>query len=384
MQQNRYYPEKNWEYITSPEKVGWSARQLYVAQVCAEVLGAAAVMVVTGGKVLVEWGDATRRLPCHSMRKSLLSSLFGRAVQEGKMQMTQTLEELGIDDNEPGLTEQEKQATIADLLMARSGVYHPSVAQSNSRLPARGSHAPGTFWHYNNWDFNVLGTIYEQCTHRSLYAAFRQQVAAPLQMEDFLIDELVYKGGGPDSLHPAYWFHMPFAELEQRGPEFLRRPTFQPTDGVELQSMETFPEDLSAFYVGSAESVHPCYWFRMSARDLARFGWLFLCEGQWQGKTIIPQQWVKESTTAYSPAWSGSGYGYMWWVAVDGNLFPGVSLPEGTFAALGMGGHNLLVIPEYDTVIVYRMDSETNRQVWSFSRDVFGRFLKVLLAAREG
>jgi CubicO group peptidase (beta-lactamase class C family) len=182
MQQNRHYPEKNWEYITAPKEVGWSARQLYVAQVCAEVLGAAAVMVVTGGKVLVEWGDAARRLPCHSMRKSLLSSLFGRAVQEGKMQMTQTLEELGIDDNEPGLTKQEKQATIADLLKARSGVYYPSVAQSNSDLLPRGSHAPGTFWHYNNWDFNVLGTIYEQCTHRSLYAAFRQQIAVPLQM----------------------------------------------------------------------------------------------------------------------------------------------------------------------------------------------------------
>jgi CubicO group peptidase (beta-lactamase class C family) len=380
----RYYPEKSWEYITSPEEVGWSARQLYVAQVCAEVLGSAAVMVITGGRVLVEWGDAQRRLPCHSMRKSLLSSLFGRAVQEGKIQITQTLGELGIDDNEPRLTEQEKQATIADLLMARSGVYHPSVAQSNGYLPARGSHAPGTFWHYNNWDFNALGTIYEQCTGRNLYTAFQQQIAAPLHMEDFFIDDLVYKGGGPNSFQAASWFRMPFEELERRGPAFLRRTTFTASDEVELQSMETFPQDLSAYYVGSAESVHPCYWFRMSARDLARFGWLLLCEGQWQGETIIPPQWVKESTTAYSSGWSGAGYGYMWWVAADGDLLPGVSLPEGSFAALGMGGHILLVIPAYDTVIVHRMDSETNRQVWSFSRDVLGRFLKVLLAAREG
>jgi hypothetical protein len=58
-------------------------------------------MVITGGKILVEWGDTARRLPCHSMRKSLLSSLFGLALQEGRLHTSQTLEELGIDDNEP-------------------------------------------------------------------------------------------------------------------------------------------------------------------------------------------------------------------------------------------------------------------------------------------
>ena len=71
------------------------------------------------------------------------------------------------------------------------------------------------------------------------------------------------------------------------------------------------------------------------------------------------------------------------WVAVDGNLFPGVALPDGSFAALGTGGHFVLVIPAFDTVIVHRMESETNRQVWSLSRDYFRRFLKVLLAAKD-
>ena len=382
MQQNRQYPGVSWEYIASPEEVGWSTPRLHIAQMCAEVLGSAAALVITGGKILIEWGDGARRFPCHSMRKSLLSSLFGIALHEGEIHLAQTLEELGIDDNEPRLMDQEKQATIADLLKARSGIYHPAVSTPNRNLPERGSHEPGTFWYYNNWDFNTLGTIYEQCTQISLFSAFHQQIAVPLQMEDFILSDLVYQGGGPDALHPAYWFRMPLSELKQRGSDFLRRMHFQDADGVELRSMEEFSADPSAFYIGTDESIHPCYWFRMSARDLARFGWLFLCEGKWKGEAVIPSSWVKESTTAYSPAWSGSGYGYLWWVAVDGNLFPGVILPEGSFAALGMGGHFLLIIPAFDTVIVHRMESETNRQVWSLSLDYFGRFLKVLLAAK--
>lgn len=158
-------------------------------------------------------------------------------------------------------------------------MYHPASCQQNTRLPARGSHEPGTFWYYNNWDFNVLGTIFEQETHTSLFAAFHQQIAVPLQMEDFVLSEMLYQGGGPDALHPAFWFHMLLSELKQRGLDFLRRTHWQNTDGVSLLPIEDFPKDVSCHYIGTDASIHPCYWFRMSARDLARFGWLFLCEG---------------------------------------------------------------------------------------------------------
>ncbi|HLI09496.1 MAG TPA: serine hydrolase [Ktedonobacteraceae bacterium] len=155
MQQNREYPDATWEYISSPEDVGWSTQQLHIARERAQAASSAAVLVITDGKILFEWGDSARRLPCHSIRKSLLSSLFGQALHEGKFHLTQTLEEPGIDDNEPILTSREKQATIADLLKARSGVYHHAAGQSNKHLPERGSHEPGSFWHYNNWDCNM-------------------------------------------------------------------------------------------------------------------------------------------------------------------------------------------------------------------------------------
>ena len=69
-----------------------------------------------------------------------------------------SLEELGIDDFEPSLTLEEKQATVGDLIKARSGIYHPALGKSpgmRSMRPKRHSHPPGTFWYYNNWDFNA-------------------------------------------------------------------------------------------------------------------------------------------------------------------------------------------------------------------------------------
>jgi hypothetical protein len=63
--------------------------------------------------------------------------------------INQSLEQLGIDDSPDPLTEDERQARVVDLLRARSGIYHPvdfaSDGQKKTR-PARGSHAPGTFW----------------------------------------------------------------------------------------------------------------------------------------------------------------------------------------------------------------------------------------------
>ncbi len=300
-------------------------------------------------------------------------------MYDGKIDLLQTIAELGIDDNEPRLTAKEKEATVADLLKARSGIYHPSNCQPNTMLPERGSHERGTFWHYNNWDFNTLGTTFELCTQKSIFTEFEQRIASPLQMEDFESQNIFYRFMGPTEAQ--YWFEVPMREFERQGPLFLRQDAWKNSADIELRPMENFPYR-SCYYVGGSASIHPCYWFRLSARDLARFGWLFLNEGQWKGTQVVPSQWVKESTTSYSSAWSGSGYGYMWWIAVDGNMFPGVKLPEGTFAALGSGGHTMLIIPALDTVIVHRMNTDVEGARVTLSRVQQAPLLQAILAAR--
>ena len=157
------YPGRQWE-VADPVKYGWSAAKLEEARVYLTTLPPASAIVVHRGRVVAQWGDPAKRVKVSSVRKSFISALYGIYVKEGRIALDKTLAELGIDDDPP-ITAEEKKATVRMLLQSRSGVYHGSVAGTPrmraSMLP-RGSHAPGTFWYYNNWDFNVLATVYEQ------------------------------------------------------------------------------------------------------------------------------------------------------------------------------------------------------------------------------
>jgi len=81
-------------------------------------------MIVQGGEVVDQWGDIDKKISSDSIRKSLISALYGIYSAEGVIDINQTLEQLGIDDSPDPLTKEEKQARVVDLLRARSGVYH--------------------------------------------------------------------------------------------------------------------------------------------------------------------------------------------------------------------------------------------------------------------
>jgi CubicO group peptidase (beta-lactamase class C family) len=316
--------------MPSPTDRGWSTQKLEEARRYSEEIGSAAVMIVEGGAVVAQWGDVDRRYKCHSIRKSLLSALIGLHVETGTIDLGKTLADLGIDDRE-GLSPREKAAKVIDLLMARSGVYHPTGYETEfmkNLKPARGSQGPGTWWCYNNWDFNTLGTIFEQAAGRSLFEEFRDRIAAPLEMQDF-----------------SY--------------------------GADRRDGE---------YISFDTSVHRAYPFRMSARDLARFGLLYLRGGRWKERQIIPEKWVRMSVRSYSHAGERGGYGYMWWVAQGDVHFPHMSVPPGTYSARGSGGHYVVVVPPMDLVVVHRADTDTpDHKVESLE---FGALLEKILAAK--
>lgn len=325
------WPGAQWGAMPSTAGGGWSAQGLEEARRCSEEIGSAAVMIVESGAVVAQWGDVERRYQCHSIRKSLLSALIGIHVESGAIDLGKTLAEIGIDDRE-GLTPREKAAKILDLLMARSGVYHPTGYETEymkNLKPARGSHGPGTWWCYNNWDFNALGTIFEQLTGRSLFEEFRDRIAGPLGMQDFRYD-------------------------------------------AHRQDGE---------YVSFDTSVHRAYPLRMSARDLARFGLLYLRGGRWKDRQVVPEKWVRMSVRSYSHAGDRGGYGYMWWVAHGDVHFPQMSVPAGTYSAHGAGGHYVVVAPSLDLVVVHRADTDApDRKVEGMA---FGALLERILAAKR-
>ena len=84
-------------------------------------------------------------------------------------------------------------------------------------------------------------------------------------------------------------------------------------------------------------------------RDLAKLGLLYLKDGVWEGKRILPEGWVKDSTTWHTDTKGGRrGYGYKWWVL--SRKGPGT---YEAYAALGYGGQRLIVVPALDLILVF-------------------------------
>jgi CubicO group peptidase (beta-lactamase class C family) len=196
------FPGSEWDR-TDPAAVGWSSDTLRQAEALSKTIGSTAVMVIHRGAVVAEWGDTAAKTPLASVRKSLLSALIGNAVARGEIDLKKTIGELGIDDNEPSLSPEEKTATVRELLEARSGVYHAALFETASmaaQRPPRHSHPPGTFWYYNNWDFNTLGTIYEHATRHSIFDAFATEIAGPIGMQDYRPAETPSPKMSPSSL----------------------------------------------------------------------------------------------------------------------------------------------------------------------------------------
>lgn len=316
------YPDTTWMQYATPDAAGWSPEGIATARAHADSLGVKAAMLIHRGAIVTAWGRTRELAPIASIRKSLFSALIGIAVAEGEIDTTATMADLGIDDTPP-LTRAEKRARVADLLTTSSGIYHEAAGESPQNWkPERGSAAPGTQWYYNNWDFNALGTIYEQETGTRVYEALDAQLAGPIGMEDY------DPGWGSYRLHPD-------------------------------------------------RSEHPSYPLWMTARDMARFGLLYLQEGRWRDRQVVPAEWVAASRrihidVPYEPV---AGYGLSWWIP------SGPLRAYGTYLASGAGSQTIMIVPDLDVVFVLRATAILNRGVNGLEvRDVLMR----LLEARTG
>ena len=309
------YPGKTWQKIPNPGALGWSPSGLRDFRRQLEGTQASSVFVVYSGKELFEYGTVHKPEFLASTRKSLLSMLYGNYVADGKIKLDSTLGELGIDDV-GGISAKEKQATVRDLLEARSGVYHPAANKGDDlgSAPPRGSQEHGTYYLYNNWDFNALGTIFEQQTRQNIYEAFEHDIGAPVQMEDFKVS----------------------AQHKERN------------DKV---------------------SIHPAYHFRMSTADLARVGYLMLRQGNWKGRQLVPAEWVEETTRVATPVLDmhppglrkgPMGYGYLWWVW-DSWWAKGPY--KGAYTGHGLGGQFVTVLPELDLVVAFETPQRVSRPI---------------------
>lgn len=297
-------PGKSWAKYARPEDGGFKSSALAAAEEVMYAKPTTSLMVVRGGKVVYEYGDTSQVSYLASSRKSVLSMLYGKYVESGQIKLDQTIGSLGVDERGAGLTAQEKSATIRDLLTSSSGVYWPAGSPGGDEsTPARGSYKPGAHFHYNNWDFNVAGAVFEQLTGKSVFRALDEDLARPLQFQDFDINR---------------------------------------------QRMLGYQSDPSRY---------KAYHMFLSGRDMARLGLVMVNGGVWNGKQIIPATWVEESTAVHvkgpdmQDPKAGIGYAYLWWKPSEGRT--GARWKD-SYLANGNFGQYILGLPAIDTVIVHR------------------------------
>jgi len=344
------FPRADWEHVAAAELAGFSSAKLEVLRAWMKTQHSTAMMVSVGGRVLFEYGDVNHVSVLASARKSVLGMLFGqylgKDMQAGTETLNKTVKELGLDDVQKFLPIEEK-ATLIELLMSRSGIYHPDgEEEAKDMCPIRGSQVPGTFFCYNNWDFDAAGTAFEKLSGKSIYDALETDLARPIGMQDF--------------------------------------------DRTKQKKDTAMPY-----------SVHPLYHMYLSTRDMARIGLLMERGGNWDGKQIIDPNWVSFMTTLVTPVnelfpsgfrndaerndWR-FGFGVMWWVWDSPRLPRGMGSGNfyGAYSAFGLGGQAIMVIPAYDMVVTHKVDLDQVREENYVTNQEFRTILDMLFSSYCG
>ena len=266
------------------------------------------IIVVKDGKILVEeYFNGADPYTLHDIRsagKSFTSALAGIAIDKGLIK--------SVDE---------------ELLS-----YYPGVECSNDWDPRK-----------NDITLKNVLTMSFGLAEPGEYPAWENRGWYTMHwIGDVLCQPIEYKPGSRfdyDSAAPALFgpiiVQVSGMSVGQFAENFLFRPL-----GIEHYKWSIMPDGQE--YTGGG--------FRMSPRDMARFGQLYLQEGTWNGEQLISKEWVKESTSAHliADAPRDQHYGYYWWR----ETFPIDNRSIETYFASGNVGNKIYVFPSEDLVVV--------------------------------
>jgi Beta-lactamase len=254
-----------------------------------------------------KWHPYYQGQPVHTLQsvtKSVSATVIGAAMAQGKIgPVSLPLLSFFSDYDLSKVDARLRKATLADLLTMRSGIeWHESdrpLDETNTTLQLEKSAdwirftlaqpmdaQPGAKWVYNSGGSALMAEIIRKTTGQHIDAYARQHVFGPIGISSF------------------HWKKTPTGHPDTEGGLYL------------------------------------------AAQDLARIGWLYVNDGVWNGRRILPAGWARESTQRHVDRVNqgGAGYGYQWW-RPDRR---GVEV----WAGNGFGGQHLLIMPQYNVVAV--------------------------------
>ena len=253
-----------------------------------------------------------------SVTKSFVGTLVGIALADGSLKsVDQTLAEL-LPQHRSVMSSQVATTTLRQLLTMTAGLDadvdgNPSgVSVSSDRLvddilKEGVVNHPGRFA-YSSASSHLLSAILAQATGRSTLDYARAKLFDPL---------------GIDTAGAA----APVM-VEANLPAYQKARFAWPVDNQGVN------------FGGGLLKIRP--------QDMARLGQVYLDNGRWNGRQVVPESWVRAATKAQVPASGGFGgdqYGYQWWVTTAGG--------HPAYAAVGVGGQLLEVVPDRSLVVVF-------------------------------
>jgi CubicO group peptidase (beta-lactamase class C family) len=321
-----YWPTQEWQ-VTDPEKQDMEATALNKITDYVQDSGLAvdSVIVVRHGYIVYEkyfrppW-DKDKVHNIHSCTKSVMGSLVGIAIQQGKIK---SLDDKMVDyfpnRTIQNLDERKRSVTLLNLMTMKGGfdwaeLTYPYTDPRNPWIQALRSDdpiqfvldkpmatQPGKVWAYNGGYSQIFSAIVTDKT-------------------------------GMTTL------------------EFAKKYLFNPLGITEL----TWRRDRQGLYDAGGGLM-------LTPRDMAKYGYLILNKGFWEGKSIIPADFVAESVKTQTKFNANSGYGYeSWW-----------TIPlDGYYYASGIRGQEIYVIEKQDLVVVTTANLQEGRQTESKMRKI--------------
>jgi len=303
--ERKYWPTTGWK-TSIPEKQGMDSAKLLIADefIQNRLSDAFSLLVVKNGYLVIEkyysWGSREKYAVVHSVTKSFTSALIGIALDKGYLysvdqKLVDFFPEYITDESDP----MKKEISLRHLLTMSAGFkwndrgpsmrkWYLSSDWVKSAIQLPQGNTPGDIFNYNSSTSHLLSAILSKSSETSTLDFAKKYLFEPLGIQS------------------AYW-----------------------------------RQDPQGYYIGG-------FGLGLSARDLAKLGFLYLNNGYWNGRNIVSESWVNESTSQQiqavsHPLYGEFQYGYQWWVKkVDGCK---------SYRAWGRRGQFIVVVPELDLVI---------------------------------
>jgi len=331
--------DSNWDFTKQPELFGKPIGPLPAARASTDGL------IIKNGYIIAEFGDIDAVDPTYSAAKSYLSTILGLTLDRGMIRaVTDPVADYihdggytdgaGTEPHNSKITWQHHATQTSEWqgeMFGKPSTFLGTEQFGKGAMKPRDIKDPGTYFEYNDVRINRFSLSLLRLWKRPLPDVLKTEIMDPI---------------GASST----WSWKPYDNS---------------TVGIEK------PDDTLAPMPSVSGGTRWGAGLWISTLDHARFGYLILRRGNWNGKQLISREWLDQATHPH-PELPGAkpDYGYLWWLNTT-NAWP--AAPKSSFAAIGAGNSTIWIDPEHDLVVVWRWHKQ----------DAQAEFYKRILAAIE-